>query len=98
MKLRMEGNIIYLTDEQLGESLLKEIDEKKLIVEKKFYECVRNYYKPHERPKVFFKKKIIGRVLSISDTSEVEIEFTVPNPINYVINTANQKYLRIGRK
>jgi len=91
-------NTINLKDPALSGSLIGELQKKGLKTEIKNVDGYTTYfYQPHERPKVFFKKTIIGHVESVSCSGGVALAMEHPKGINFMFGKEKQ-FISIGRK
>jgi len=91
-------NTINLKDVTLSNSLIDEIQKKHLKIEIKNVDGYTTYlYQLHERPKVFYKKTVIGRVESVSCSGSVALALDHPKGVNFMFGK-EKEFVSIGRK
>jgi hypothetical protein len=91
-------NTINLKDTTLSCSLIGELQKKGLKTKIWNVEGYTTYfYQPHERPKVFFKKTVIGRVESVSCSGCVAFAIEHSKGINLMFGK-EKEFISIGRK
>lgn len=89
---------LNINDLKLADDLIKEIENKKLPVDRSEEEgtVLVQYRNPMQRPKVFFRKQVIGRINSIKMPSIVEFQIDHPRGINMFFSK-DKKDIKIGR-
>jgi hypothetical protein len=91
-------NTINIKDTVLSNTLIGELNQKKLSVETRNVDGYTTYfYASHQRPKVFFKKVVIGRVDSVSCSGAVSLALDHPKGINFLFGPEKQ-FVHIGKK
>jgi len=91
-------NEINLKDSALANSLIEEVKKKSLKTEIKNVDGYTTYvYQQHERPKVFYKKVVIGRVEYVSSSGTVALALAHPKGINFMFGK-EKEFVSIGRK
>lgn len=91
-------NTINLKDTSLSNTLIGELNQKKLSVETRTVEGYTTYfYASHQRPKVFFKNLVIGRVESVSCSGAVSLALDHPKGINFLFGPEKQ-FVHVGKK
>lgn len=89
---------LNLKDPALAEQLLKEIADKRLPTKSEFFEGVEaRYYAWHQRPKIFFKKLVIGHITGVKLPSTVECELEHPRGVNMMMGP-HKNLIRVGRR
>ncbi|RPJ73132.1 MAG: hypothetical protein EHM20_09325 [Alphaproteobacteria bacterium] len=91
-------NTINLKDSTLTNSLIEEIKKKNLKTEIKNIDGYTTYiYQQHERPKVFYKKIVLGRVEYVSNSGTASLALDHPKGVNFLFGK-EKEFVSIGRK
>jgi hypothetical protein len=88
---------LNIKDSDLVKQLIDEVNNKHLCVNRDFVTGEeRISYKHYERPKIRFKKLIIGHIAAIKPSGVVECELEHPRGINFMLGKDKSK-ISVGR-